>query len=229
MPDWSIVSFLCSDGLSLQGLAGKGVLLLVVVLLARLFPLLRRIRVSLDQVHGAAEEKRSRFKRSLIVRMQTSEHINHALDQLLHSLGCDRAYVFQYHNGGENVAGVPFAKCSVTHERVRGITDSRILDWQNLPISLFASITKALSQGREFFCVQTGGISDCDLGGTMIRKGFGTKSLYVIGIFSFDDVPVGFVGIDYCHFTRELSKGEHSNLKASAFKICGLLLSERGE
>lgn len=218
------LNFLFSE-LQPQGLLSKALLLIACVLWLKLFPQLRRIRVSLDKVTQRDSEHQLRFRSTLVARMESSEQINHALDHLLHALGCDRAYVFQYHNGGENVAGIPFAKCSVTHERVRGGTEPRIIAWQNLPVSLFASLTGPLAERRE---VYVHGSADCSACDSQLVKVFGTISLYIVGLYSFDGLPLGFVGLDYCYCQRTLTTQEVCSLKAAAFKICGLLLSERG-
>lgn len=224
-----VLRFIFSEELQLQdpqGLLCKVLLVLACVLWLKALPQLRRIRVSLDKVSRKDDDHRKHFRSTLVERMASSEHINHALDHLLQQLGCDRAYVFQYHNGGENVAGIPFAKCSVTHERVRGGIEPRIIAWQNLPVSLFSSLTCALAERREFYL---NGATDCNSCNSQLAKVFGTLSLYIVGLYSFDGLPVGFVGIDYCYQQRKLSAGEISTLKAASFKVCGLLLSERGE
>lgn len=222
-----VLRFIFADELRLEDMLGKFMMVLACLLLLKLIPQLRRIRVTLDKVSRRDDDHRSRFRSTLVEHMESSEQINHALDHLLHGLGCDRAYVFQYHNGGENVAGIPFAKCSVTHERVRVGTESRIITWQNLPVSLFSSLTSALSERREFYLTSGGGeCSDC---GSELATVFGTINLYVVGLYSFDGIPLGFVGLDYCYAQRNMSTSELSTLKATAFKICGLLLSERGD
>jgi hypothetical protein len=217
--------FMFTDELQSQDLLCKGMLVLACILWLKLFPQLRRIRVSLDKVSSRDVEHQRRFRSTLVERMESSSQITHALDHLLHDLGCDRAYVFQYHNGGENVAGIPFAKCSVTHERVRGGTESRILTWQNLPISLFSCLTKELAEKREIYIEGPGKSDACS---DQIARVFDTISQYFIGLYSFDGLPVGFVGIDYCYSQRSLELRDTCRLKASAFKICGLLLGERG-
>lgn len=76
--------------------------------------------------------------------------INNLLLNVLREAKADRALVWQFHNGGMSLNGIPFLRISATHEQATRSAGIAQL-YQNLPTSLF-----------------TGG-ADCDLGVTKMR------------------------------------------------------------
>lgn len=184
------------------------------------------------QVSGAGMGRRRadypRLRHVLRERIETDHQVNHVLANLIRALDCDRVYVNQYHNGGENICGVPFTKCSRTHERVRPGTPAQIAAIQSLPNSVFAGTNLAIMRDREISCPDIELLrSDDPMGVYHSLREQGIRSLYQIGMFSFDHVPIGTLGVDFCRGPKTLSKADLESLKACAMKLCGMLLTEQ--
>ncbi len=177
--------------------------------------------------------RRNRYKRLRNVlreRIEIDHQINDVLAGLVRILRCDRAYINQYHNGGENICGVPFAKNSRTHERARPGTPAQIAELQNLPNSVFAGVNLAIIRDREIRCPDVEALKESDpMGIYHSLHGQGILAVYQIGMFSFDGVPVGVLGIDFCYGARALENHQLESLRACAMKLCGMLLSEQAQ
>jgi hypothetical protein len=171
-----------------------------------------------------------RLRNVLRERIEIDHQINDVLAGLVRILRCDRAYINQYHNGGENICGVPFAKNSRTHERVRPGTAPQIAGLQNLPNSVFAGANLAIIRDREICCPDVEALAENDpMGVYHCLKGQGIMAVYQIGMFSFDGVPVGVLGIDFCYGARAIDNHQLESLRACAMKLCGMLLSEQAQ
>lgn len=61
--------------------------------------------------------------------------INRLLTELMSKLGADRAAIFEYHNGGYNLTGLPFLHLSLSIQRNRLGVDELSKDFDNLLVS----------------------------------------------------------------------------------------------
>jgi len=175
------------------------------------------------------ERLKSSFRKELFGKMETGKQINDALDGLLIDLDCERATVFQYHNGNQNAVGVHFDRCSNTHERVQVGASPLMTTLQSLPNSFFASWNTEMMTMKEIHCPELETLRETDFGLYQFLAEQGVRSFYLVGIFSFDGDPVGFVGIHYCRQTRDLTQEELDRLRATSLKICGLVLAGKGD
>ncbi len=80
-----------------------------------------------------AEEKHNEL---LEVRRAADPQIRLSLDRLLLRSGADRAFVFEFHNGGTNICGLPFLRMTNTYESLAAGMPSRILTLAQLPSSI---------------------------------------------------------------------------------------------
>lgn len=172
---------------------------------------------------------KSSFRKELFGKIETGKQVNDALDNLLFELNCERATVFQYHNGNQNAVGVHFDRCSNTHERVRVGISPLMNTLQSLPNSFFASWNTEMMTMKEIHCPDLETLRETDFGLYQFLAEQGVCSFYLVGIFSFDGDPVGFVGIHYCRQIRDLSPEELDRLRATSLKICGLVLAGKGD
>ena len=130
---------------------------------------------------------------------------------------CDRAYVFQYHNGGENMLGNRFSRTSCTHEVVAlGVPRQQQL-LQNMPKTLVHSFTKLIDSGVGVFCpcIQSCFMeTDASTYETLAQQGI--VSVYCAGLYSDARFPIGFLGIDFCTQKTELTEAQFDMLKLFA-------------
>lgn len=61
--------------------------------------------------------------------------INRILSELIHKLDADRAAIFEYHNGGYNLTGLPFLHVSLSLQRNKLGVDELSKDFDNILVS----------------------------------------------------------------------------------------------
>ena len=87
------------------------------------------------------------------IRVQTvTPKIQKELEILCYSLGADRAFVFELHNGKKNATGLPFKFADMSYEQVNEENDiDRIAeDYQDIPLTLY-KYPYYLSQQKYFY------------------------------------------------------------------------------
>ncbi|MCP3923339.1 MAG: hypothetical protein GY714_12215 [Desulfobacterales bacterium] len=171
--------------------------------------------------------KHKRFKKDLPGKIAVDLKVNNALESLIVSTQCSRASLYQYHNGDVNTEGVHMGKCSNTHERVQVGVKSIIGGLQNMPNSLYAGWNSTLLKEKEICCADANELKEKDISMYSTIHSQGVESFYVVGLFSIDMLPIGFVRIDYCYKPRKLSEYELQIFRATSLKICGLIMSRR--
>ena len=76
------------------------------------------------------------------MRLQNSSALNNLVIQLLYETNADRVLLAEYHNGSENISGIPFLKWSVTFESFRDEVGFSVAnDYQQQQITLYPFIT----------------------------------------------------------------------------------------
>ena len=192
-----------------------------------LFLLVFWIRPKLDEMWQLLIEMAKRQpkpepeKRPVVERMResdaTDDKIMALLRAILTDMRCSRAYVFSYHNGGENVLGQSFSKVSCTHEVVAlGVRPQQSL-LQQMPKTLVYTFTRMIDSGIGVFCpciekcfMET----DVSTYQTLIQQGI--KSCYCVGLYSDARAPIGFLGVDFCDTKTVLTDEQFERLKLMA-------------
>jgi hypothetical protein len=182
-------------------------------------------RITYRQIKAILNQGQSRFKRRFKDQIENATCINNLLDKILFDLNADRVYIFQYHNGGSNVAGIPFARCSNTHERCEiGITPN-ISMYQNLPLAMYGFRHDLVARKMTLTIDDLEIIKDTDKSSYNLMRSQGIKSLYLTGMFALDGTPLGFIGVDYERDYKTLSKEQVEEFEIAAQKISGCLES----
>ena len=147
----------------------------------------------------------------------TDDKIMALLRAILTDMRASRAYVFSYHNGGENVLGQSFSKVSCTHEVVALGVKPQISWLQQMPKTLVHAFTRMVDSGIGVFCPC---IEECFLETdastyqTLLHQGI--KSCYCVGLYSDARAPIGFLGVDFCDNKTVLSDEQFERLKLMA-------------
>ncbi len=157
--------------------------------------------------------------------MVVNQEINGLLDTLIRDLGCQRAMVFQYHNGQKNALKTHFQRVSCTHERIMGVSPM-ITQLKSFPASMFAGWYDMLKSKGEIYCENLKDLKVHDLGLYQTLKNRYAKSCCVIGLWDQSRIPLGFVEINYCMNEKEFTRKDREKLKVVSMKICGLLMSK---
>lgn len=81
-------------------------------------------------------------------RVNATEKINSLLHTLLIRARAERAYIFEFHNSGVNMAGLPFAKFSMTYEVTDKGISHVIKDYQNMPLTCLGNLITDLQKAE---------------------------------------------------------------------------------
>lgn len=90
----------------------------------------------------------SEYYSSLAKRLQADDKITPVMDSFRDKIGSDRLIVAELHDGKKNTTGVRFAYMSGTYESDdRGLTRV-LMEFQNIPTSIFAGMWTPLLNGK---------------------------------------------------------------------------------
>jgi len=145
--------------------------------------------------------KYGEYKQKKIDRELThSKLIQTILDQLLVEYRCQRAFVFQRHNGGKYHTGKSMTKLSTSFEALEEGVSTEFTKYQNLPMSLYTNFVEdVLTHKAVYPSVED--ISD------LITKAFftqrGSKSAVVYPIRKNNEL-IALVGFEWTHKPEKL-------------------------
>lgn len=97
--------------------------------------------------------KNSRTRNGFGKRLEVDDEINKVLFELRSTYGFNRASLIEYHNGTTSLAGFGFKNATMRNESTDEITKPIILDFQNIPCSLVASMLVDLEKSPKGYVV----------------------------------------------------------------------------
>jgi GAF domain-containing protein len=138
--------------------------------------------------------------------LEMNELVDHQLDLILETIGCDRAWIIQFHNGGHFYpTGKSIQKFSMFYEKITPNSSSIQHTFQNIPVSLFPKMLGKIYKGGELAIPTYAEGETYDL--ETIAKDLDSKSFYAVGLYSLDDHLIGVMGIAY-NKEHKLTKDE---------------------
>jgi hypothetical protein len=156
-----------------------------------------------------------------------AENANKIQIQLYHILqayGAERVSIYEFHNGGKNLAGVEFKKCSNTYEAVSLETTPVIRELQNLPLSLNPLWNKILATRESINISDVNSLEDNFLKSHLTIQRI--KAYYSIILEDYDNTPIGFMSLEFYKNSKELSEKEVDDFHDIALKIAILINSK---
>ena len=131
---------------------------------------------------------------SLTIDTKRDRIITDILYTVLEKKQADRVYIFRFHNGGVFAGGVPFKKCSNTHEVVHPGVSREINNLQEIPLSTIPEFTEMIVKHADIFSMYTE-----DLPRGTFRSILEQEAIHTILIHRLmvGDEVWGFVGVDY--------------------------------
>lgn len=156
--------------------------------------------------------------------MNFAENANKIQIQMYHLLqnfGAERVSIYEYHNGGKNLAGVEFKKCSNTYEAVSLETKPIIKEMQNLPLSINPLWSKIISTRDDINIPSVEKLDDVFLKSYLESQNI--KTYYGTILQDYDNTPIGFITMEcYTHY-RELNEKQLDEFNEIAIKISVLI------
>lgn len=90
----------------------------------------------------------SEYYSSLAKRLQADDKITPVMDSFRNKIGSDRLLVAELHDGKKNTTGVRFAYMSGTYESDDHGLTRVLMEFQNIPTSIFAGLWTPLLEGQ---------------------------------------------------------------------------------
>ena len=152
--------------------------------------------------------------------------INAELDQIMEEFNGDRVWVSQFHNGGNFYpTGKSIQKFSIFYEVMENGVSAVAHTFSNIPCSLYPKTFEVLMDGKGIFINDYKDPSIATYGLKQAAEAVGTKSSFMIPLFTLDDKFMGTIGLDYVGKKRKLTKDEWEHFQIKAGRIAGYLSS----
>lgn len=156
--------------------------------------------------------------------MSFAENANKIQIQMYHLLqnfDAERVSIYEYHNGGKNLAGVEFKKCSNTYEAVSLETKPIIKEMQNLPLSINPLWSMILSTRDDVIIPSVEKLDDIFLRTYLESQGI--KTYYGTILLDYDNTPIGFITMECYKESKELNDEQLKEFNEIAIKISVLI------
>ena len=154
--------------------------------------------------------------------------INDELEEIREEFNSDRVWISQFHNGGNFYpTGKSIQKFSIFYEvsKVGISTVSQIFN--NIPTSLYPKAFNHMlnDEQKGIFIPDFDDPTIPTWGLRGAAESVGTKSSYVIPLFSLDSKFIGCLGVDYVTRKKKITKDEWEHLQIKANRIAGYISS----
>lgn len=227
-----VLIFFAAIGTSSQiSIIDKILLLLISVVF---LPYILRLLVRADKVlkilvvKDPIQEKKEKLKNNFSLNVLRNKMIQTTLEKMVYDFGATRASVLQFHNGGENIKGIPFIKFSMTNEWCPVSIVSEMPNYKDVPIGVFSSLSYAVIEKNKLFFPKIEDLKKVDSGAYAIFTSKGVKSVYISGIFDIHNFLVGIVIMEHLEETV-LCEDDKYLFEKSVGVISGLVLCKDGQ
>lgn len=154
--------------------------------------------------------------------------INDELEEIREEFNSDRVWISQFHNGGNFYpTGKSIQKFSIFYEVTKTGISSVSQIFNNIPTSLYPKAFNHMLQDEQkgIFVPDFDDPTIPTWGLRGAAESVGTKSSYVIPLFTLDNKFIGSMGMDYVTRKKKITKDEWEHLQIKANRIGGYLSS----
>lgn len=174
--------------------------------------------------------QKEKLKKKDVVKdtIQNTMIIEDELEEIREEFKSDRAWISQFHNGGNFYpTGKSIQKFSIFYEVAKKGVSSVSHVFNNIPCSLYPKAFDHMLNGDQkgIFVPDYNDPKIATYGLKGAAESVGTKSSYVIPLFTLDEKFVGSLGIDYVGRKKKITKAEWEHLQIKAGRIAGYLSS----
>ena len=186
------------------------------------------IGVVSDLILGANKRKHDHLEKNFPNNVLRNSLIQSVLEKMVYEAGADRAYVLQFHNGGENIKGIPFIKFSVTNEWCPISVKREAQNYKDVPLGIFSGLAYKIIKLKNLYFPDVEDLKAHDSGSYAIFKSKGIESVYVSGLFDLQDSLVGLIILE-CFEKTKLDDDELFAFEKTVGIISGLVLCRDGD
>ena len=179
------------------------------------------VEASSKKIVDEEEKLKDERKKDDIRENVTTPKIQNDINVILYSLGADRVFIFEMHNGKTNPSGLPFTFANMSYEvanRERGI-DRCYAKFQNIPLTMYTY--PEYMRKNKFFLGTADEIEEIDYDFAKQLKEEGGK--YVAMVYMNGTMgPLGFLGVSF----HDMSKLPDKKMIEAKVKAYGIAISE---
>ena len=168
------------------------------------------------------DKKRDKVKENI----SSVSLISDELEEIREENKADRVWIAQFHNGGNFYpTGKSIQKFSIFYEVTKAGVSSVSHTFNNIPCSLYPKAFEHMMDGQGIFIPNFSDPKVATYGLKGAAESVGTKSSYVIPLFTLDDKYIGNMGIDFVSKKKKLTKDDWEHFQIKAGRISGYLSS----
>lgn len=193
------------------------------VLMKYFLKLLKDQQKTIKDYMNSLNQKPHISESSLTSYANNANEIYSILHNYLNLIGANRISIYEYHNGGVNICGVEFKKCSLNYEAVDSKTSRIGQEQQQLPLSINPLWNKLIIKDGPILIEDLEDIKKSDNMIYLTLKENNIKSKYLKQLKTFDNKLIGFISIIYYDKPRKLSLDEQKQLNRIGFQIANLI------
>lgn len=152
--------------------------------------------------------------------------VNNEIEEIREEFKGDRVWISQFHNGGNFYpTGKSIQKFSIFYEVAKIGISSVAHTFNNIPCSLYPRAFEHMMDGNGLFINDYSDPKVATYGLKEAAKSVGTKSAYLVPLFTLDEKYLGCIGIDFVSKKKRLTKDEWEHFQIKAGRIAGYLSS----
>ena len=164
--------------------------------------------------------------------IQNTMVVEDELEDIREEFKSDRAWISQFHNGGNFYpTGKSIQKFSIFYEVAKKGVSSVSHTFNNIPCSLYPKAFDHMLNGEQkgIFIPDYNNPKVATYGLKGAAESVGTKSTYVIPLFTLDEKFIGSLGLDFVGRKKKITKADWEHLQIKAGRIAGYLSSHLEE
>ena len=170
------------------------------------------------------DKKRDKVKETIV----NTALITDEIEEMREEFESCRVWISQFHNGGNFYpTGKSIQKFSIFYEVTKTGISSVSHTFNNIPTSLYPHAFNHMLNGEQkgIFINDFKDKKVATYGLKGAADSVGTKSSYVIPLFTLDEKFIGCLGMDYVSRKKKLTKDQWEHLQIKAGRISGYLSS----
>ena len=152
--------------------------------------------------------------------------ISNELEEIREEFKGDRVWIAQFYNGGNFYpTGKSIQKFSIFYEVNKVGVSAIAHTFNNIPCSLYPKTFEHMMEGKGIFINDYSDKKVPTYGLKGAAESVGTKSTYIIPLFTLDEKYIGNIGVDFVSKKKRLTKDEWEHLQIRAGRIAGFISS----
>ena len=152
--------------------------------------------------------------------------ISDELEQIREEFKGDRVWIAQFHNGGNFYpTGKSIQKFSIFYEVTKIGISSVAHTFNNIPCSLYPKTFEHMMEGQGIYINDYSDPKVATYGLKEAAKSVGTKSTYMVPLFTLDEKFLGSIGVDFVTKKKKMTKDDWEHFQIKAGRIAGYLSS----